>query len=79
MLFRSIPDFLISFEAWDMVLKRLILRTGGVEVENTCYHEMHLPYWHTPQNRECTGNLYNRELTRLWLAKHQIAWNDAFR
>lgn len=74
----DIPDFLISFEAWDMVLKRLILRTGGVEVEDTCYHEMHLPYWHTPQNRECTGNLYNRELTRQWLAKHQIAWNDAF-
>jgi len=73
------PDFLLSFEAWDLVLKKLILETGGVEVENTCYHEIHESFWHTAANRECAGNLYNRELTRQWLAKHGIGWAEAFK
>lgn len=73
------PDFLLTFEAWDLVLKKLILITGGVEVADTCYHEIHDSFWHVAENRECTGNLYNRELTREWLAKHQIDWATAFK
>ena len=73
------PDFLLSFEIWDLVLKRLILLTGGVEVHDLCYHEIHQPYWHMPAHRECVGNLYNRELGRQWLAKHNIQWGDAFK
>jgi hypothetical protein len=73
------PDFLLSFEAWDLVLKKLILITKGVEVQDTCYHEIHQSFWHTEANRNCTGNLYNRELTRQWLASHGIRWEDAFK
>jgi len=73
------PDFLLSFEAWDLVLKKLIQITGGTEVQETCYHEVHESFWHEPANRECPGNLYNRELTRGWLAGNNISWNDAFK
>jgi hypothetical protein len=73
------PDFVLTFEAWDLVLKKLILLTGGIEVRDTCYHEIHESFWHVSQNRECAGNLYNRELTRQWLAKHQIRWDEAFK
>lgn len=73
------PDFLLTFEAWDLVMKRLIDFSGGRELKDTCYHEIHASFWHVPENRECEGNLYNRELTRQWLARHNIKWEDAFK
>lgn len=73
------PDFLLTFEAWDLVFKKLINTTGGMELMDTCYHEVHASFWHVPENRECAGNLYNRELTRQWLARHNIKWEEAFK
>lgn len=73
------PDFLLTFEVWDLVLKKYILMTGGVQVPDTCYHEAHSSFWHLPENRECVGNVYNRGLAQQWLAHHGIQWQDAFK
>lgn len=73
------PDMLLTFEAWDLVMKRLIEATGGRHFRDLCYHEIHESYWHSAAHRETTGNLYNRELTRQWLEMRRISWAEAFR
>lgn len=57
----EMPLMILSFEAWDLVLRTLINQYGGRKVTALVAHEMHTPYWHTAANRECTGNLYNRK------------------
>lgn len=69
-----VPDFLLSFECWDLSFRTLINITGGVEAEGLCAHQIHTPYWHTPQHRECIGNLYNRDLCRKFFSDNSMPW-----
>lgn len=57
----EMPLMILSFEAWDLVLRTLINQYGGRKVPALVAHEMHTPYWHQSANRECTGNLFNRK------------------
>jgi hypothetical protein len=70
-------DFLLSFEAWDLVMRRIIKNlSGGSELVAGIVHASHEPAWHTPETRECRGNLYNRAIAQAFLAKHQLPWLD---
>lgn len=69
-----VPDFLLSFECWDLSFRTLIELTGGIEVEGLCAHHIHQPYWHSPQHRECVGNLYNRDLCRRFFSDNSMPW-----
>jgi hypothetical protein len=75
MKFRDrVPDFLLSFECWDLSFRTLINIAGGVEAEGLCAHHIHQPYWHMAQFRECVGNLYNRELCRKFFSDNRMSW-----
>lgn len=60
----KIPDMILSFEAWDLVLRMLIDETGGRSVDGLVAHEIHNPFWHDAKNRECAANLFNRNAAR---------------
>jgi hypothetical protein len=66
------PDMLLGREAWDMIMRDLIRMTGGIELHNAIYHEMHESHW--LQNRGCAGNEYNKRLASAWLAANGRSW-----
>ena len=66
------PDMLLARETWDMIMRDLIRNTGGIELHNAIYHEMHDSYW--LQNRGCIGNEYNKRLAREFLAHNGRGW-----
>jgi hypothetical protein len=69
-----VPDFLLSFECWDLSLRTLINITGGAEAEGLCAHQIHTSHWHTAEHRECTGNLYNRHLCQKFFSDNRMGW-----
>lgn len=69
----EMPDMLLSYEAWDLVLRKLITATGGKEIVEICAHETHTPFW--TQHRECPGSLHNRELAGKWLTARGLTWD----
>lgn len=71
---KNLPDYLISFESWDLVFRTLINKTGGGEVSGLVAHEIHNSYWHDPRFRECRGNIYNRQLSQQFFARNSMAW-----
>jgi hypothetical protein len=66
------PDMLLGREAWDMIMRDLVRSTGGIELHNATYHEMHESHW--LQNRQCAGNEHNKRLAREWLAANGRQW-----
>lgn len=68
------PDMLWGREAWDMVLRNLMKKTGTEELHNAIWHERHLSPWE--QNKRLAGNEHNRRLAGLWLARWGGSWND---
>jgi hypothetical protein len=74
---RSIfPDMLFAREAWDMIMRNMIKRSGGTEIFNAIYHEKHPSFWESKENRNCQENVYNRQLAKEWLDKYGGDWND---
>jgi len=67
----EMPDMLIAFEAWDWILRELILLHGGGELFDAIYHEYHPAYWQE-HRLELKGNIYNRNLARKWLTEHKL-------
>ena len=66
------PDMLLGREAWDMIMRDLIRSTGGIELHNAIYHEMHDSHWWS--NRGCAGNEHNKRLAAEWLASNGRQW-----
>lgn len=66
------PDMLLGREAWDMIMRDLIRSTGGIELHNAIYHEMHESHW--LKNRGCAGNEHNKRLASAWLAANGRNW-----
>lgn len=66
------PDMLLGREAWDMIMRDLIRSTGGIELHNAIYHEMHDSHW--LKHRGCAGNEYNKKLASAWLAANGRNW-----
>lgn len=68
----SMPDMLYGYEAFDLVLKKLILLRGGVEAENLCYHEIHVGLW--TKNRIGPGARHNQKLAFDWFKANNLKW-----
>lgn len=68
------PDMLVAREAWDLVLRTLIDRRGGHEEDALCAHIIHDPEWHSPEQRECVGNLFNRNAAREFFKSQGMPW-----
>ncbi len=59
------PDMLIAREAWDAVLRQMLIAGGGREVSHQIYHEAHAAQWSQPGFRyKNTSNLYNLALAK---------------
>lgn len=69
------PDMYFGREAWDMVMRNMIKRSGGVEIHNAIYHEKHKSYWEN-EGRDCAENEHNRKLASRWLSRYGGNWND---
>ena len=67
------PDMLLGREAWDMILRDLMRFSGGIELHQVIYHEMHESLW--LKQRNCAGNQHNNKLAREWLDSHGTTWN----
>lgn len=68
------PDMVFGREAWDMVMRNMIKRSGGTEIHDAIYHHKHESYWE--KNRECEENIYNKKLANEWIDKYGGDWND---
>jgi hypothetical protein len=69
------PDMVLGREAWDMVMRRIIKSSGGLEIHNCFYHEWHSSPWE--QDRESRpANLHNRALADQWLAVNGGTYYD---
>lgn len=66
------PDMLLGREAWDMIMRDLVRSTGGVELHNAIWHEMHDSHW--LKHRSCAGNEHNKRLASTWLAANGRNW-----
>lgn len=73
---RDMPDMLIAFEAFDLVLRKLITMHGGKELMNCCYHENHIGDW--TKNRLGRGSTHNRQTAGQWLKAHGVPWGEEF-
>lgn len=70
------PDMYFAREAWDMIFRNMIKRSGGAEIHNAIYHEKHPSFWEATENRNCPENLHNRAQAQQWLDTYGGDWND---
>jgi hypothetical protein len=70
---RDMPDMLLGVEAVDLVLRKLMLATGGIELHAAVGHEEHASYWLT--HRADPAAVHNRKLAGAWLAKRGLTWD----
>lgn len=70
------PDMVFGREAWDMVFRNMIKRSGGSEIFCGIYHEKHDSFWERTPNRDNGGNSHNRKLAEKWLQTYGGDWND---
>ena len=70
------PDMIYAREAWDMIMRNLIKKTGGTEIHKAIYHVKHASYWESADGKNCIGNKHNRKLAHEWLLKNGGDWND---
>jgi len=67
------PDMIIGCEAWDLVLRKLMASTGGIELHAAIAHEEHGATWQG--RRSDPSALHNRKLAGDWLAKRGLSWD----
>jgi len=63
------PDMVLACECWDLVMRNLINITGGVDVPDAIYHEVHDNYWYDgarSRPREFPGNAHNQRLSKIF-------------
>ena len=63
------PDMVLACECWDLVMRNLINITGGVDVPDAIYHEIHDNYWYDgarSRPREFPGNAHNQRLSKIF-------------
>jgi hypothetical protein len=73
----TFPDMVLGREAWDLTMRLMIRRGGGIEIHQGIYHEKHASYWELPGVKDRNpGNLHNRELCRKWIAQYGGSMND---
>lgn len=65
------PDLIQGAETYDKILRALILKHGGTELVNQCYHELHGNPW-KEQRMTLPSNIYCRHLARTWLKKNNL-------
>jgi hypothetical protein len=69
----SMPDMVLGCEAYDLVLRKLMAATGGVELHAALAHEEHASWWLT--HRGDPAAFHNRQLASEWLAKRGLSWD----
>lgn len=68
------PDMVYGREAWDMIMRNLMKRSGASEMHCAIWHERHVSFWE--HNHRVPGNEHNRRLATQWLARYGGSWND---
>lgn len=70
---RDYPDMVVGCEAVDLVMRKLMAATGGVELHAALAHEEHASWWQT--HRGDPAARHNRQLAGEWLAKRGLTWD----
>ena len=73
------PDMVLACECWDLVMRNLINITGGVDVPDAIYHEIHDNYWYDgarSRPREFPGNAHNQRLSKLFFEANRSRGAD---
>lgn len=67
----EMPDMCLASESWDHVMRELINLRGGQEIKLALAHNWHPSFWEV--NRlTLPVNIYNRNLARAFLKKHNL-------
>ncbi len=67
------PDMVLGCEAYDLVMRKLMAATGGVELHAALAHEEHASWWLS--HRSDPAAQHNRRLAGEWLAKRNLTWD----
>lgn len=67
------PDMVLGCEAVDLVMRKLMKATGGIELHAALAHEEHASWWQT--HRADPGAEHNRKLAGAWLNKRGLTWD----
>lgn len=76
-----LPDMVLGCEAWDWLLREIVMKSGGFEIHTMIYHQFHNSFWYVGRNRSHNpGNVWNRRLAKIWLQDRnmpikELAWN----
>ena len=73
------PDMVLACECWDLVMRNLINITGGVDVPDAIYHEVHDNYWYDgarSRPREFPGNAHNQRLSKAFFEANKSRGAD---
>jgi len=73
------PDMVLACECWDLVMRNLINITGGVDVPDAIYHEIHDNYWYDgarSRPREFPGNAHNQRLSKAFFEANKSRGAD---
>ena len=73
------PDMVLACECWDLVMRNLINITGGVDVPDAIYHEIHDNYWYDgarSRPREFPGNTHNQRLSKAFFEANKSRGAD---
>lgn len=73
------PDMVLACECWDLVMRNLINITGGVDVPDAIYHEIHDNYWYDgarSRPREFPGNAHNQRLSKVFFEANKSRGAD---
>lgn len=68
---KEFPDMISGCEAWDKIMRHLVKKHRGVEIENAVYHQMHTPRW-IVEKQTSPANRHNRQLARKWLKDNKL-------
>ena len=65
------PDLIMACEYWDCILRQMIKRSGGMELQKAIYHEWHDSLWQQPGFRQNNpGQKHNVEEANRWFARN---------
>lgn len=72
------PLMYLGREQCDEVLRQLVKRHGGLEIDGAIYHEKHASYWESPEQRASNpGNQHNRRQARAWFVRNGYGPDDS--
>lgn len=69
----EMPDMVIGCEAVDLIMRKLMRLTGGVELHAAIAHEEHQSWWLS--HRSDPGERHNVRLAEEWLAKRGLVFD----